>query len=64
MLARYRVDNPDSLSLEDFLDTKVFVGDGGVEVTPSEAEVEGFDKYIANYKACLSVERAAVEAKK
>ena len=64
LLARYRVDNPDALSLEDYLDKCVFVGDGGVEVIPSEKEVEGFDKYIANYKACLPVEGAAVEAKR
>lgn len=64
LLARYRVDNPDALSLEDYLDKCVFVGDGGVEVIPSEKEVEGFDEYIANYKACLPVEGAAVEAKR
>lgn len=64
LLAKYRVDNPEGLNLEDYLDQRVFVGDGGIEVTPSAEDVEGFDRYISNYKACLSVERAAVEAKR
>ncbi len=64
LLAKYRVDNPEGLSLEDYLDKRVFNGDAGVEVVPSDSEVEGFDRYVANYKACLPIERAAVEAKK
>lgn len=64
LLARYMVFNPDKLSLEDYLDKYVFVGDGGVEIAPSVAAAEGFNRYIENYKSCFGVEKAAVEYKK
>ena len=58
------VDNTEKLSLEDYLDKYVFVGDGGVEIAPSVTAVEGFNRYIENYKSCFGVEKAAVEYKK
>ena len=64
LLAKYVVDNTEKLSLEDYLDKYVFVGDGGVEIAPSVAAVEGFNRYIENYKSCFGVEKAAVEYKK
>lgn len=64
LLAKYMVDNTEKLSLEDYLDKYVFVGDGGVEIAPSVAAVEGFNRYIENYKSCFGVEKAAVEYKK
>ena len=64
LLAKYMVDNTEKLSLEDYLDKYVFVGDGGVEIAPSVTAVEGFNRYIENYKSCFGVETAAVEYKK
>lgn len=64
LLAKYMVDNTEKLSLEDYLDKYVFVGDGGVEIAPSVTAVEGFNRYIENYKSCFGVEKAAVEHKK
>ena len=64
LLAKYMVDNTEKLSLEDYLDKYVFVGDGGVEIAPSVTAVEGFNRYIKNYKSCFGVEKAAVEYKK
>lgn len=64
LLAKYMVDNTEKLSLEDYLDKYVFVGDGGVEIAPSVTAVEGFNRYIENYKGCFGVEKAAVEYKK
>lgn len=64
LLAKYMVDNMEKLSLEDYLDKYVFVGDGGVEIAPSVTAVEGFNRYIENYKSCFGVEKAAVEYKK
>ena len=61
LLAKYMVEK---LSLEDYLDKYVFVGDGGVEIAPSVTAVEGFNRYIENYKSCFGVEKAAVEYKK
>ncbi|MCI6680358.1 MAG: FGGY-family carbohydrate kinase, partial [Bacteroides sp.] len=40
LLAKYMVDNTEKLSLEDYLDKYVFVGDGGVEIAPSVTAVE------------------------
>ncbi len=54
----------DSQSLADFLDTKVFAGDVGTEISPTAEDVEGFNKYIENYKRALPVEEAAVKFKR
>ena len=64
LLASYLVNNDKKQSLADFLDEKVFAKETGVEIAPTAEEVEGFNKYIENYKACLAIESAAVEAKK
>ena len=42
----------------------VFAGNTGVEIAPTPEDVEGFNKYIENYKACLGIEEAAVKCKK
>ncbi len=64
LLASYLVNNPGGLSLPDYLDKEVFAGDVGTEITPTEAEVAGFNVYIENYKRGLGIEKAAVEFKK
>lgn len=63
LLASYMVNKGD-LTLADYLDYKVFAGATGEEVTPSPADVEGFNKYLETYKTCLGIEKAAVELKK
>lgn len=47
-----------------FLDKCVFAGNEGVEIKPTPEEVESFNAYIKNYKACLPIEEAAVAYKK
>ena len=64
LLASYAVNNPDGLNLADWLDKEVFAGNTGTSVDPDPADVEGFNKYIENYKACLPIEQAAVDNKK
>ncbi|MBR7026897.1 MAG: FGGY-family carbohydrate kinase [Bacteroidales bacterium] len=64
LLGSYLANNPGGLSLPDFLDKFVFAGNTGVEIAPTEDDVEGFNRYIENYKACLAIERAAVQHKK
>ncbi len=64
LLASYVVNNPDKLNLADYLDKVVFAGNTGVEVKPIAEDVEGFNRYIENYKAGLGIEHAAVECKK
>lgn len=61
LLASYLVNNVNKQSLSDFLDSHVFVGNKGIEVSPTAEDVEGFNTYIERYKATLPVERAAVE---
>jgi hypothetical protein len=58
------VNNPDKLSLPDYLDNVVFAGNTGIEVSPDPADVAGFNRYIENYKAALPIEQAAVQYKK
>ena len=64
LLGAFLVNNPKNLSLADFLDEVVFTGNTGVEIAPTPEDVEGFNKYIENYKACLGIEQAAVTYKK
>ena len=63
LLASYLVNNAQQLSLADWLDKSVFVGDTGIEVVPTAEDVEGFNAYIENYKRALAIEKAAVENK-
>ncbi|MDE5682643.1 MAG: ATPase, partial [Muribaculaceae bacterium] len=64
LLAGFVVSNPEGLSLPEYLEKKVFLGNAGVEIAPVPSDVAGFDAYIKNYNDCLAIERAAVEAKK
>ena len=63
LLAAYQVNNPHKLSLPDYLDQVVFVGNEGVEIAPKEEDVMGFNAYIKNYMAGLGIEQAAVQCK-
>ena len=63
LLGSYLVNNEKKQSLTDFLDENVFVGDAGIEVSPTPEDVAGFNTYIENYKAGLPIEEAAVKFK-
>ncbi|MCQ2973965.1 MAG: FGGY-family carbohydrate kinase [Bacteroidales bacterium] len=62
LLASYVI-NKNNLNLADWLDKNVFAGNTGVEIAPTAEDVEGFNKYIENYKKGLVIEKSAVEAK-
>lgn len=64
LLADFVVNNSEKLTLDAYLDKKVFAGDAGTEIRPTQEEVEGFNAYIENYKACLGIEEAATKLKK
>ena len=64
LLAAYLVNNPDKLNLADYLEKVVFAGNTGIEIAPTPEDVEGFNRYIETYKACIPVDQAAVEYKK
>jgi sugar (pentulose or hexulose) kinase len=63
LLASFVVNNPDKLNLADYLENVVFAGNTGVSIAPTPEDVEGFERYIENYKRCLPIEQAAVECK-
>ena len=64
LLASFLVNNPDKLNLAAYLEKVVFAGNTGIEIAPDPADVEGFNRYIETYKACIPVDQAAVECKK
>ena len=63
LLGSYLLNNDKKQSLADFLDENVFVGDAGIEVSPTPEDVAGFNAYIESYKAGLPIEEAAVRFK-
>ncbi len=63
LLAAYLVENGGALSLPDYLDKEVFAGNTGTEIAPVKEDVEGFERYLENYKKALPVEAAAVQYK-
>ncbi len=48
-------------SLEDYLDNQVFKGSRTDTIMASDAEVKGFDDYIAAYRKVLDVEKRSLE---
>lgn len=63
LLASYLI-NGRGASLASFLDNEVFANAKSVVVEPAAADVEGFNRYMENYKAGLAIEKQAVEAKR
>lgn len=63
VLAAYMV-KKEGRSLEAYLNSCVFAGQEGSELSPDEEGVKGFDDFIQIYKAGLPIERAAVDAMK
>lgn len=60
LLAAYVIRNKKELTLADFLEKRVFYGQGCSCVQPDEMILKGFSEYIARYKAGLDTERSAV----
>lgn len=61
LLASYMVHNEQGASLADFLEQQVFRDAAAEEMAPVAADVQGFEAFIARYKAGLAIERAAVD---
>ena len=61
VLAQYMVLG-NSVSLDDYLDERVFAGMKAITEAPEQKDVEGFNAYIERYKKMLPAERAAVES--
>lgn len=63
LLAAYMVANPEGKTLAEWLDSDVFHGDTGEQITATEREVEGFNRYIKSYTAGLPIEEEAAKCK-
>ena len=61
LLSAYMLRKASGESLESYLSNRVFAGVSGSTIAPDAADVAGFNRYIASYKALLDVERKAVE---
>ena len=61
LLSAYMLNKAEGESLEEYLNTHVFADAKGTTMMPKQADVDGFNKYIKQYKALLEVERKAVE---
>ena len=61
LLAAYMLNKAEGQTLEAYLNEKVFAGAKGTTLVPEQADVDGFNTYIAAYKNLLKVEAAAVE---
>ncbi len=64
LLADYMKQKQMGETLEQYLNTKVFVDSDAVTIAPDKKDSEGFDKFISLYQKGLAIEKAAVEAMK
>ncbi len=60
VLANYMLVKENGQALEDYLDTAVFGSQKFTEVKPQAEDVEGYKKFLENYKKGLAAEKAAV----
>ncbi|MBQ0062681.1 MAG: FGGY-family carbohydrate kinase [Prevotella sp.] len=63
LLASYII-NKQGMTLPQYLEERVFAGNTGTELRPTDEDVAGFNAYLENYKACLELEHVAVKVKK
>ena len=61
LLAAYRVEKRDGQSLEDYLEQNVFAGAQVSTLAPEQADVDGFEAFMARYRKGLAIERSAVD---
>ncbi len=61
LLAAYMLRKAEGETLEQYLNAHVFAGAKGTTLQPDQADVDGFNTYIAAYKNLLKVEKTAVD---
>ncbi len=64
LLAAYMAQKQDGETLDAYLDEKVFAGEKGSTLAPTQADLDGFAAFMARYKAGLQIEKIAVETLK
>lgn len=50
------------MSLGEYLNSNIFAGQKSVRLEPDAADIDGFEKFMEQYRKGLAIERAAVEA--
>ena len=61
LLVAYMLNKAEGESLEEYLNAHVFAVAKGSTLAPEQADVDGFNAYIEQYKQLLKVEKTAVE---
>ncbi len=61
LLAAYMLNKKDGQSLEAYLSDEVFGEDKGTQMKPEADGIEGFEAFTERYKACIDIEKTAVE---
>lgn len=62
VLAQYMIAKKEDETLPQYLEQRVFAGQGGSTLNPDPAGVEGFDRFIEMYRKGYLIEKAAVES--
>lgn len=62
VLAAFMQEKEEGETLADYLNNKIFAGQTGTTIEPKAEDVEGFDRFVASYKAALPAEKAAIAA--
>lgn len=62
LLAAYMLDKTEGETLPDYLDNKIFASCKTVETMADQSDIDGFNAYLTGFKACLPVEKAAIDA--
>jgi len=62
LLASYMKNKEDDETLGSYLEDKVFYKQKKYQVVPNPIDIEGFNHFMKYYSACLTIERAAIEA--
>ena len=61
LLCAYMLWKDEGESLPDYLDNKVFAGAASTTLMADEADIDGFNQFLAMYKTAFPVEKTAVE---
>ena len=61
LLSAYMLWKDEGESLPDYLDNKVFAGAKSMTLMADEADVDGFNRFLARYRAALPMEKKAIE---
>ncbi len=61
LLAAYMLYGKDKMTLEDYLEEKIFAGMKGSTIEPVPEDVGGFERFMKGYRSALAAEKAAVE---